>query len=128
MYQMYVVAAMKMHCLLKAMPCRPFRNAPLLLDAIDQAVRYLPRLMRSRAADARRRTGVPCRLAVPASHVRYLGLHAFARVLGAKQSLYPAVLASLRAAMRAPEFLSARRSLGPVVAPGRHATLGHVRF
>ncbi len=118
--QAFLLAAMKMHCYLRAVMARgpsaggaapaaapqpaaassssgrsssaEARVASLALRTIQMTLNYTLRLARSRVAAAAARYELPLRCEVPDRHVRWLGLSAFVAVLSRKQALYGSVL------------------------------------
>ena len=121
-YQLFAVAAIKMHLLLSALPNA--RSRPKLIrDAVNKAIVFLPKLMRRRAAAVQRRTEQPCRLNVSSAHITYLGLHAFYTILKHKHALYRPVLKDLRKDLYSPSNMDAAKHLQAAVDPARHTSM-----
>lgn len=64
----------------------------MLLSAIQATISYTVRLIHNRTRAAAARLKLPLRCGVAPGHVRWLGLHAFVRVLGRKPAAYRLVL------------------------------------
>lgn len=74
------------------------------------------------------RFAIECRSVVSRSHIRWLTLHAFVRVLGRKQSRYPRVLQSLREELHGEAFTLMPRDLACVVDPERSPAFDQIPY
>ncbi|KAK9842467.1 hypothetical protein WJX81_001464 [Elliptochloris bilobata] len=127
LYQVLLLAAMKLHCHAAALG-RPSSDPRALLAAIHGGLAYLVRLVRLRVLGARRRFRVDCRECVSGCHIRWLGFTAFRRALGRKQARYAAVLAALDMELRAPVFRQVAVQLAPVVDPRRSSVFDSILY
>jgi len=106
-FQAFMMSAMKLHSYVRVLVhvsagpgvrgLSPACHPRHLLNAIFSACAYMAGIVRSRTYAFAMRFGLGgLRCDVPGSQVRWLGLAAFERVLGKKQSVYGPVLLELR--------------------------------
>ena len=69
-----------------------------------------------------------CRSCISGCHIRWLGLHAFVRVLTRKQARYGPVLAALRAEMRDPTFRLLPAQMASVVDPRKSSAFDEIKY
>ena len=147
-YQSFLLAAVKTHCFVAAANPRGKRGggggggggdgggnkrgnsrgpSPTVLhDAIVAGVRYMEGAVRHHMAVARATLGASGR--IQRAHIRYLGLHAFAKILRRKQARYRGTLALIAEDLRAPTMRAAARRLAPVVEESLSAVFDEIRF
>ena len=145
-YQSFLLAAVKTHCFVAAANPRGKRGggggggdgggnkrrnsrgpSPAVLhDAIVAGVRYMEGAVRHHMAVARATLGASGR--IQRAHIRYLGLHAFAKILRRKQARYRGTLALIAEDLRAPTMRAAARRLAPVVEESLSAVFDEIRF
>ena len=149
-YQSFLLAAVKTHCFVAAANPRGKRGggggkgdgggdsggnkrrdsrkpSPAVLhEAIVAGVRYMEGAVRHHMAVARATLGASGR--IQRTHIRYLGLHAFAKILRRKQARYRGTLALIAEDLRAPTMRAAARRLAPVVEESLSAVFDEIRF
>lgn len=69
-----------------------------------------------------------CSTCLPPTHVRWLGLTAFLRVLRRKQTRYAQLLAQLQELADAPALRGAARQLAPAVDPAKSAVFDLILY
>ena len=74
------------------------------------------------------RASLGARGRIPRSHIRYLGLHAFAKILARKQSRHVGVLRLLAGDLNSPVMRAAATRLAPVVDQGLSTVFNEIRF
>ncbi|KAL4860163.1 Telomerase reverse transcriptase [Chlorella vulgaris] len=110
-YQAFLLAAMKFHCYVKALPAAPTAGAGVLLEAILSGITFMAALTRrSRVASA-----------------HYQGL-SVACSTHRKQTRYTTLLAQLQELVDAPALRSAARQLAPVVDPARNSVFDAILY
>ena len=152
-YQSFLLAAIKTHCFIAAASEHPsaktktsFKTghdanssgkrkkvlasrgpSPAAVHAaITAGIRYMEGAVRHHAAVARATLGATGR--IQRTHVRYLGLHAFAKIFSRKQSRHAGTLALLKRDMGAATMRAAAKKLAPVVDDARSTTFDQIRF
>lgn len=127
-FQAFCLAAMKVHVYIRALATPP---APALLArAVEEGIAFVVRAAGPRRVAPVFPTAPPvrCSSRTPPAHVRFLGLAAFRRVLGRKQSGYAALLAWIDAEMDSPGLRSAAQLLQPVIHPDRSSILDAILY
>jgi telomerase reverse transcriptase len=102
-YQIFLLGAMKLHCILGSLPQPPSKGSPCnwVVSAIDVGIKYMiqstrPKLILRSSANT---SSATCNPALPHAHIEYLALHAFHRILSRKHSRYPDILRALEERM-----------------------------
>ena len=103
-YQIFLLAAMKLHCFVSGLETPPSAKTPFnwILTAIDVGIRYVIEGTRAKKVSSHVSSSF-CDPRLPYSHVEFLGLHAFHTVLSKKQSRYRNLLQSLSERMSQPK-------------------------
>lgn len=83
--QVFLLAAMKLHCYLAAMPQSAPTDGICLLAAIDSSLQHMLKLIRRQEAAALARYGGSSRSRVREAELHWLALTAFRQVLHRKQ-------------------------------------------
>ena len=141
-YQSFLLAAIKTHCFVAAASEHPSaRNSngddkgkvktrgpsPAAVHAaITAGIRYMEGAVRHHMAVARATLGATGR--IQRTHVRYLGLHAFAKIFSRKQSRHAGTLALLQRDIGAATMRVAARRLAAVVDDELSTTFDQIRF
>ena len=141
-YQSFLLAAIKTHCFVAAASEHPSaRNSigdnkgkaktrgpsPAAVHAaITAGIRYMEGAVRHHMAVARATLGATGR--IQRTHVRYLGLHAFAKIFSRKQSRHAETLALLQRDIGAATMRVAARRLATVVDDELSTTFDQIRF
>ena len=152
-YQSFLLAAIKTHCFIAAASEHPsartktsFKTghdanssgkrkkvlasrgpSPAAVHAaITAGIRYMEGAVRHHAAVARATLGATGQ--IQRTHVRYLGLHAFAKIFSRKQSRHAGTLALLKRDMGAATMRAAAKKLAPVVDDAMSTTFDQIRF
>ena len=141
-YQSFLLAAIKTHCFVAAASEHPSaRNSngdgkgkvktrgpsPAAVHAaITAGIRYMEGAVRHHMAVARATLGATGR--IQRTHVRYLGLHAFAKIFSRKQSRHAGTLALLQRDIGAATMRVAARRLATVVDDELSTTFDQIRF
>lgn len=82
---MFLLAAMKFHCYVTAMPRGAAGDIGCALAAINGAIQHMFKLIRSKQEVAQSRYSFACQILVRKAEVQWLALTAFQRVLCRKQ-------------------------------------------
>ncbi|KAK9817956.1 hypothetical protein WJX72_004857 [[Myrmecia] bisecta] len=127
-YQAFLLAAMKFHCHVASMPMGPAGDARPFYTVIYTALNYMSALVRKRVQSARRRLHMDCRCCISHCQIKWLGLHAFRKVLGKKQSSYRLLLKRLDGDLAAPGFRHLASHLASVVDPCRSSTFDNILY
>ncbi|CAD7699116.1 unnamed protein product [Ostreobium quekettii] len=114
-YQAFLLCAVKLHCSVSAISWSRRPRQSVLLSAIQSAISYMGRLLRSRMATAQKSTGGGCGNTVSRCHVTWLGLTGFCFILRRKQSAYKDVLGWMEQERRREVYRHLWRHLRDVV-------------
>jgi len=117
-YQIFLLAAMKLHCFVSGMETPPTAGKPFnwILSAIDIGIRYVIEGTRAKMVSKHISSSF-CDPRLPYSHVEFLGLHAFHTVLSKKQSRYQNLLQSLSERMSQPNCKICAPHLADAISP-----------
>jgi telomerase reverse transcriptase len=116
-YQSFLLAAVKLHCYVAAASDAGHRGGPspaIVHAAIVSGIKYMEGAVRHHMAVARA-THHGAKGRIQKSHVKYLGLTAFVKILTRKQTRHARALRMLRRDLSAPAMRAAARRLAPVV-------------
>ena len=129
-YQALAIGAMKFHCYVRAMPVAPTPGSRVLMDAIETGINFMIKIVGPRKVAAVLRPGdcISCNPEVSPAHVRYLGLHAFRKVLQRKQSNYVKLLEGIEEALGAPACARCAKALAPAVDGKRSKILDAILY
>jgi telomerase reverse transcriptase len=129
-HQAFLLAAAKLHVYVAAALRGGAPPAALLAAAVEDGIRYMERLLRSRLAAAAHAGAPPPPRALRAGGVRFLALAAFVRVLGRKQARHAELLRGLRAQLRGRSMraVAARPALAAAVEPAQSPELAHLCY
>lgn len=118
-YQAFLLAAMKFHCFVAAMPAPPAHGSGAFLAAIEACISYVRMLVRPRQVAPVRQSYNSVKYAgrFPPVHVRYLGLYAFRHTLRRKHAVYGELLAALDEALGSPDCMRCAALMAPAVDP-----------
>ena len=136
-YQSFLLAAVKLHCYVVAASEHPRGNrgggggsdgpSPRVVHAaVTAGVRYMEGAVRHHMAVARATLGARGR--IQRAHIKYLGLHAFAKIFSRKQSRHVGTLRLLSRDLRTPAMRAAARRLAPVVDEEHSTVFNEIRF
>nr|ACH81297.1 telomerase reverse transcriptase [Ostreococcus tauri] len=130
-FQLFLMAAMKTHSYVVAAGSIPGCNsvAPIaLFRAIKRAVRFGQILIRRQSAVARAHCGSVGEMSN--SHIEFLAIKAFLRILGQKQSRYTRVIQLLNSRLTSNDMKRSSRNalLARAMDPSRHMIFSHIRF
>lgn len=129
-YQAFALAAMKFHCYVKSLPATPAAGTKVLMEALEVGISFVCQLTRPRCVTPahRRGVGVPCDPGISPLHVRYLGMHAFRRVLRRKQSTHGVLLQELDAVLASQPYVRCGKALADAVDPARSSVLDAIQY
>lgn len=74
------------------------------------------------------RLGVDCRFTVSRTHIQWLGLYAFRKVLAKKQSMYVTLLAAIDAKLRQQQYQPLAEQLAAVVQEDKSAVFDEIMY
>lgn len=129
-YQAFAVAAMKFHCYVKALSSLPAEGTKVLWEALEVGISFVCKTTRPRrVAPAHHQDFiVKCEPRVSSAHVRYLGMHAFRRVLGRKQSAHAAIIKQLDEALSSHQCVRCAKSLAQVIDTPQSTVLDAIEY
>ncbi|CAA0808900.1 Telomerase reverse transcriptase, partial [Striga hermonthica] len=99
-YQVFLLCAMKFVCYVKNLSILPRLSPQFHFNAIDASLRYMNRLIKKKMYSFDIETAFRPKYNVKKKEIVWLGLYAYCRVLGKKQSRYKELLSLLRSKLK----------------------------
>lgn len=129
-FQAFAVAAMKFHCYVKALSSPPAEGTKVLWEALEAGISFVCKTTRSRrvAPAHHQDVTVKCEPRVSSAHVRYLGIAAFRRILGRKQSMHAAFIRQLDEALASPQCVRCAKNLAQVIDTSESTVLNAIEY